>query len=303
MSEGSPKIIFSILTSGQRESLIESLQSIQELNIPEKRVLLVDGGPRSALPDTIRKMKLDLIHLQVESDLGIATHRTEGLKHLLTLDFDYVLQLDDDVVLQPGCFQRLLAVMEEDPRLGLAAPVILDNRGGVLSAGGVYYRHLGQPILFHTPNPTARSLDFATGTMGLIRKRALQDTGLMDLRFDPYGFEDIDYCLRMRDRGWAIRLAPDARCLHVTSYSFHNETVTRLFQTTAHRLLCAWKFVPGFWFFTAFLPWYMIRRVAYPVLKFTCMGRIDLAAAVARGVRHGWRKKRIAPLNPAGETS
>jgi len=303
MSQRTPKIIFSILTSGERESLIESLQAIQKLDIPGKRVLLVDGGPVSALPEKIQAMGLDLTHLQVESDAGIATHRTEGLRHLLTLDFDYALQLDDDVVLQPDCFHRLLVAMEEDPRLGLAAPVILDNRGGTLSAGGVYYRCLGQPVLLHTPNPVARSLDFATGTMGLIRKQALQDTGLMDLRFDPYGFEDLDYCLRMRDQGWSIRLIPDARCIHVTSYSFHNETVTRLFQTTAHRLLCAWKFAPGFWFFAAFLPWYMIRRVAYPMLKFSCLGRIDLAASVAKGVRHGWRKRQLNPLHSTEEPS
>ncbi|KMP11582.1 hypothetical protein UR09_03000 [Candidatus Nitromaritima sp. SCGC AAA799-A02] len=290
MNQGNQKIIFSILTSGQRESLIKSLRSIQELKVHEKRILLVDSGPSSALPDKIQEMEFDLIHLRVESNSGIATHRAEGLKHLLKLDFDYVLQLDDDVVLQPDCFHHLLATMEEDPRLGLAAPVILDNQGGVLSAGGIYLRYLGQPFLLHTSNPVARSLDFATGTMGLIRKSALQETGLFDLRFDPYGFEDIDYCLRMRDKGWSIRLVPDAKCVHVTSYSFHHETVTRLFQTTAHRLLCAWKFAPGFWFFAAFLPWYMIRRVAYPMLKFICTGRIDLAASVAKGVQNGWSK-------------
>lgn len=289
MGPENPKIIFSILTSGQRNSLIESLRAIQKLEIPTKRILLVDSGSSLRLPDPIREMGLDLIYLRVKSDAGIATHRSIGLRHLLELEFDYVLQLDDDVILEPDCLHHLLSAMEQDPRLGLATPVIRHQSGGILSAGGVYLRQLGQPFLLHTPS--ARAIDFATGTMGLIRKSALVETGYFDSRFDPYGFEDIDYCLRLKDMNWSIRLVPAARCVHVSTYSFHNETAVRLFQTTAHRLLCAWKHVPGLWFFAAFLPWFMIRRVTCPILKFICKGRIDLASAVVKGACNGWAKR------------
>ena len=288
-----PKIIFSILHSGGRTSLIESIRSFQALGFPETRILVVDSGPAQELPPQVSGMGLDLIHFKVDPKAGIATCRSAGLEHLLKMDFDYVLQIDDDIVLKPDCVRHLLSAMEADPRLGLAAPVILNNQKGVLSAGGLYFRHFGQPFLLHTPNPVARSIDFATGTIGLIRMQALRETGLFDSRFDPYGFEDIDYCLRLKDMDWSIRLVPDARCVHVTSYSFHQETAARLFQTTAHRLLCGWKHAPGFWFFAAFLPWYMIRRVAYPILKYAVTGQNELAASVAKGVRNGWGKRHL----------
>ena len=132
-----PKILFSILHSVERTSLIESIKSLQELGFPEMRILLVDSGPSRELPRQIQEMGLDLIHLRVDPNAGIATCRAAGLNHLLNMDFDYVLQIDDDIVLKPDCLQHLLSAMQADPRLGLAAPVILNNRDGVLSAGGL----------------------------------------------------------------------------------------------------------------------------------------------------------------------
>lgn len=284
-----------------RGSLIESIKSFRRLGFPDAKILLVDSGPARELPRQIREMGLDLFHLRVDPNAGIATCRAAGLKHLLDMDYDYVLQIDDDVVLKPDCLQYLLSAMQADPHLGLAAPVILNDQNGVLSAGGLYFRRLGQPFLLQSQNPAARSLDFATGTIGLIRMKALRETGLFDVRFDPYGFEDIDYCLRLKDKGWSIRLIPEAKCLHVTSYSFHHETAARLFQTTGHRLLCARKHAPGFWFFAGFLPWYALRRVAYPILKYAVTGRTGLAAAVAKGVLNGWSKMTGLPKkNPGG---
>jgi GT2 family glycosyltransferase len=54
------------------------------------------------------------------------------------------------------------------------------------------------------------------GASLLMRKRALDEVGLLDGRFFMY-YEDTDLCWRMRLRGWSVLYAPEARIRHIHS--------------------------------------------------------------------------------------
>lgn len=53
-----------------------------------------------------------------------------------------------------------------------------------------------------------------------IERGALEDVGLLDETFFPGGFEDDDYCLRLRAKGYRIALARDVYIHHFGSASF-----------------------------------------------------------------------------------
>lgn len=53
-----------------------------------------------------------------------------------------------------------------------------------------------------------------------IERGALEDVGLLDETFFPGGFEDDDYCLRLRSKGYRIGLARDVYIHHFGSASF-----------------------------------------------------------------------------------
>jgi hypothetical protein len=60
---------------------------------------------------------------------------------------------------------------------------------------------------------TLREVDWLIGACLLVRRAAVDDVGPMDERFFLY-FEDVDWCARMRARGWQVLYVPEAVMLH-----------------------------------------------------------------------------------------
>ena len=52
-----------------------------------------------------------------------------------------------------------------------------------------------------------------------IKRRAWEDAGGFDESFFPVWFEDVDFCSRLRDKGWKIVYSPGAVFTHVGGHS------------------------------------------------------------------------------------
>lgn len=278
------RVLLSFIYSGREEILIRSLTSAFDQRYPEFSVFVVDCNPHSP-EDTLKTRFPGLIYCRKETDSGIASNRNFAMRKYMSWEYDLIFLLDDDIQLEKDCLSVLVAAMKENPSIGLAVPLILNEDGTVLSGGGIYYRPFGQPCLL--TSPARRDLDFASGAIGLYRKETLAAVGPFDTDFDPYGFEDIDYGLRLNDQGFRIRLVEKAFCRHLTSYSFHKEQAFFLYHTTKHRLICSHKHLNLLSFLFAALPWYTVRRVIFPVMKFALQGKTRLFFEVIRGFKEG----------------
>jgi GT2 family glycosyltransferase len=58
-----------------------------------------------------------------------------------------------------------------------------------------------------------RDVDYVSGGMLLVRSAAITQVGLLDERFFLY-YEDTDWGVRMRERGWRVITAASAKCWH-----------------------------------------------------------------------------------------
>ena len=169
--------------------------------------------------------------MQNESPLGFA----KNINHFIMRypDFDYYLLLNPDVVCWPGMFETLLSTMEDDPAMGAAGPQLLDPDGSVqpnrrrfatifvlmlriLHLDAIFKnlpainRYLMYDVRFSEPT----AVDWITGAVLLLRKKALDQVGLFDERFFLY-FEDEDLCARMWREGWKVVYIPQAKAYHV----------------------------------------------------------------------------------------
>ena len=67
----------------------------------------------------------------------------------------------------------------------------------------------------------------------LIARAALEDVGLLDEGFFLY-WEDTEFSIRLRKRGWRIAASPDSRVLHkVNASTGGNKVVLDRFQTAS----------------------------------------------------------------------
>ena len=150
-------------------------------------------------------------------------------------DSEFVLFLNPDCQLGNGAVIRLLEAIQNEPRAGMVGGLLL-NLDGTEQGGGrravptpwrSFVRAFGLSRLaqrwpklffdFHLhkqPLPDAAiEVEAISGACMLVRRAAVEDVGLWDERFFLH-CEDLDWCMRFRQRGWTIRFVPSARVTH-----------------------------------------------------------------------------------------
>ena len=132
---------------------------------------------------------------------------------------DYYLLLNNDVLLAEGTLASMVAVLNEDPGIGICGSRLLfpdrtiQHCGVVFGGGeqGPYHCFRHQPT--HIVPRGRQPFQAVTGACLLVRQQVWRQLGGLDEAYD-FGLEDIDFCLRARQQGWKIVCANDTDSLH-----------------------------------------------------------------------------------------
>ena len=100
---------------------------------------------------------------------------------------DLVYCGDDVRIIEPDTIKRLQALAYSDPAIGIASPRIKDQDS----------QHEGDIEI----------VPFVTFPMAYIKAEVIAKVGYLDESFTGYGWEDIDYCVRVRQAGYKLAYA------------------------------------------------------------------------------------------------
>jgi rhamnosyltransferase len=158
-------------------------------------VIVVDNTPGDA-PSLAEKLDDPRVRvLRSGRNLGLAGALNAGIEHLPE-DAEAVLFLDQDSVLPAELVAGLLAHLESDPAIGIAAPTPWDPN-----------HDAGYDNLAGLRADVADRTDVITSGM-LVRRGALERVGGFRTEFFV-DFVDIDFCLKVRRAG--LRVVQDQR--------------------------------------------------------------------------------------------
>jgi GT2 family glycosyltransferase len=135
---------------------------------------------------------------------------------------DYYLLLNNDVFLARQAIREMVDAIEEPPRAGICGARLVFPSGAIQHCGvafgagstGPYHWKRGAPPEI-VPR-TTREWQAVTGACMLIRSDVWNEAGGLDESY-PFGLEDIDLCLRARQRGWRTVCANGTESLHFES--------------------------------------------------------------------------------------
>lgn len=207
-------------------------------------VYVVDNASTDGSADLVAQY-FSSVKLSRESrNLGFAAGNNVGIRLALKDGVEAVMLLNQDAELQAEALPGLVAVLEQNPKVGAVQPAIYLSDGRVNSLGNSYH-YLG----FGESGGNGLSLDQATralpwvvshseppylsGAAVLVRAVALKQVGLFDEELFVY-HEDLELSLRLRLSGWSLALEPAAR---VTHHYDHERSLAQLYYMERNRFL------------------------------------------------------------------
>ena len=118
-----------ILTRGSREKVLACLASLfEQTHTSNMEVVVVDNDSRDGTLDEIRVQFPTVGLISNNENLGYAKAVNQGLK---MLDARYLVLLNPDAIVLEQALDRLVTFMDENPKVGICAPKVLNQDGTV----------------------------------------------------------------------------------------------------------------------------------------------------------------------------
>jgi len=220
-----------ILTCDQKEVTLRCLSSFDEVDRDGVGILVWDNGSADGTEEAIENQFPSVDVQRSDQNLGVAGGRNAGANAAMELwNPGYFLFLDNDTVVTPGFIQSLKEPHRKISDVGITTPKILsfENPERIDAAGGCRVLfHLGEtPAVGHGDVDRGQydeSRDCVPGgCCMLVRTDVFAEVGGFDVGYDPYGFEDLDFSLRVKDYGYRCPYVPDAVIYHKGSQMFED---------------------------------------------------------------------------------
>jgi O-antigen biosynthesis protein len=157
---------------------------------------------------------------------------------------EYVLLLNPDTVVEEDTFRKIVAFMDTHPDAGGLGVKMLDGSGkflpeskrGLPTPAAAFYKIAGLSSLFprsktfgkyhlgYLSREQTNEVEILAGAFMLLRRSALDKTGLLDEDFFMYG-EDIDLSYRILKAGYKNYYFPETRIIHYKGESTKKSSV------------------------------------------------------------------------------
>ncbi|HCK11762.1 MAG TPA: hypothetical protein DHW45_17945, partial [Candidatus Latescibacteria bacterium] len=216
---------------------LESLEATQ--GDTPFNIILVDNKSTDGTADLLVEWQDRAIVVKPCENLGFSKGNNLGASKT---DSPYVLFLNNDTVAEDGWLDRLYDAMESDPMIGISGPKLLYPNRTIQHAGLEIINGVPDHVFRNAPeNDTranvSRDLDMVTGACLMIRRELFETLGGFDEGY-VNGVEDVDLCLRARDRGFRVRYVAESVLEHHegTSEGRYDHVQPNL-QKFAHRFL------------------------------------------------------------------
>ncbi len=222
-----PKVSIIVLNYNGKKWLDNCFQSLAEVDYPNFEVVMVDNASTDDSVDYVRK-KYDWVRV-IESGRngGFAFGMNTGIKGT---EGEYVFLLDTDTIATKDFLRRLVEVAEFDPDIIVASASSInpfnsslrpfaecDSNAGIASASllhTIYKDYMDE--LKNSGKYRVRLADTVSGAMMLIKRKLLEDVGLLDETFFMY-WEDTEFNWRANLMGYKVVNVRDAVIFHLVS--------------------------------------------------------------------------------------
>jgi GT2 family glycosyltransferase len=225
-----------IVNSDTREDLRNCLSSIYGSKQNTKfEIWVVDNNSSDHSPEMVQT-DFPLVNLiRNRENTGFAKANNLVIRQIKT---DFLLLLNPDTIVYDNAFDRTINFLKANDEAGMASCKLVKADGTLdlacrrsfPSAFDGFCRAAGLSRIFPRSRLFARynltyldedqvnEVDAINGAFMMVRKRAIDDVGLLDQDYFMY-IEDLDWCFRFKQKGWKIYYVPTTNVIHLKGQS------------------------------------------------------------------------------------
>src|SRR6266568_775485 len=220
-----------IVSLNTREVLRECLQSIfregSDLTI---QVIVVDNASTDGSPSMIEADFPCVTLIRSEINLGFGQANNLGFR---SATGRYIVLLNSDAFISEGTLEHSVAHMDANPTAGIGGGRLIGRDGApqpsarmfptvfsdLIVLSGIAARFPRSRFFGHADRTWADEMqpaevDWVPGAYSIVRPDALDAAGPFDPRFFLY-YEEVDLCLRIKQKGYSVWYWPDISVIHI----------------------------------------------------------------------------------------
>lgn len=210
----------------------KALAHLKESSGAETEIIVTDSETLSETAQMMRSLFPEVLFLAEEKNIGFGRSVNRAVQKA---NGEFIFVMNADIVLAfPDAIAKLLAFVEENAKVGIAGPKLLNINGSLQSSAFRFYTPLtifarrtmfgkspwGKKILntfliknkADDLNKVAR-VDWIMGSAFLCKRDRFLNLGMFDEAFFMY-MEDVDLCRRFWEKGYAVIYYPEAIMYH-----------------------------------------------------------------------------------------
>jgi GT2 family glycosyltransferase len=234
-----------MVTWNTRTLALEALRSLfadLDAHGPDADVYVMDSGSSDGTPEAIASEFPEVVLVKSKSNLGFGAANNLALRQIGFCQGDKELPravylLNPDTITQAGATRTLYDTLMAHPKWGLCGARLTYGDGsfqhsaftfpGLRQLWVEFFPTPGRLIegsfngryprrLYDTGQPFP--VDFVLGATMMLRREAVEQTGMFDEKFFMY-CEETDWAKRIHDAGWGVYCVPAAHVVHLAGKS------------------------------------------------------------------------------------
>ncbi|MBF0531742.1 MAG: glycosyltransferase family 2 protein [Candidatus Omnitrophica bacterium] len=238
-----------ILNWNKYEDTKKCLQSLSLLAHKDFEVILIDNGSRDGSPGILKdhltesRYFFPIRFIENEKNLGFTGGNIEGLK---ICHGQYIILLNNDVVVDPQWLSALVKRAQEDPKIGVVGgrAYIWDSHNASFDKNNPYYSYqvinpwTGSAETLMNQEGTQFDADSISGCAVLIKRKLIDEIGFLEPVFFAY-YEETDLFARAIRNGYKIVYEPKACVWHQIAKSAGPDSYFYFYHMYRNRIIFA----------------------------------------------------------------
>ncbi|MCX6227027.1 MAG: glycosyltransferase family 2 protein [Bacteroidia bacterium] len=212
-----PRIGIIIPVFNRIKSTIECLKSLDKIDYPNYRIIVIDDGSTDATWDTITMNYLYVLMIKGDGNLWWSKATNLGIIKAIEFGFEYVLFLNNDDEVDKDILKNLVRCAIDNPNSIVAAKVrdFINPDIIVFAGSGVDWKmrgtyRIGSGEIDKGQYDQRKDIEWIPGSGTFLNTHYFKKIGFIDAKTFPQYGADIDFTLRARKAGYRIVFEPKA---------------------------------------------------------------------------------------------